>query len=175
MDEKECRMKKSILLLISLFMPLAADYTIVEKPSIMIIGIACKTSNAPDAGPQDIPKLWGQFYGEGVSDQIPNKISSEVIALYCDYEGDHTQPYSLVIGCPVSSLGTVPEGMVAKIIPAGRYALFHAVGEFPANVIDTWGTIWQTELKRTYTGDYEFYGEKSPKEVDVLIAIENSL
>lgn len=152
------------------------NYTIVQKPALIVIGIECRTSNAPEDGPQDIPKLWEQFYVEEISNQIPNKISDEVIALYCDYEGDHTQPYSLVIGCPVESLKDVPEGMVAKIIPAGSYAVFRAVGEYPSSLIKAWGNIWQTDLKRTYTGDYEWYGDKfisgSPKEVEVFIAVE---
>ena len=151
------------------------NYTVVEKPSIMVVGIKCRTSNAPEDGPQDIPRLWGQFYSESVINQIPNKISHEVIALYCDYEGDYTQPYSLVIGCPVSSLDNIPKGMACKIIPAGSYAVFRAVGEHPASLIETWGNIWQTDLKRTYTGDYEFYGAKftsgSPKEVRCLLLL----
>lgn len=154
------------------------DYTLIQKPSINVIGIACRTSNAPENGPQDIPRLWEQFYSENVINKIPNKISNEVIALYCDYEGDYTQPYSLVIGCPVSSLGSVPGGMVSKVIPAGSYAVFHAIGEYPKSLIETWGNIWQTDLDRTYTGDYELYGEKftseSSKEVGVYIAIEES-
>jgi predicted transcriptional regulator YdeE len=153
------------------------NYKIVQKSAIMVVGIECRTSNAPEDAPQDIPQLWGQFYCQDVMNQIPNKASHEVIALYCDYEGDYTQPYSLVIGCPVSSIDRIPEGMVAKIVPAGSYAVFSAVGEYPASLIETWGNIWQTGLKRTYTGDYEFYGEKfvsgSPKEVEVFIAIEN--
>ncbi len=152
------------------------DYIIIQKPPINVIGIECRTSNAPEDGPQDIPRLWGQFYSEDIPNKIPNKVSNEVIALYCDYEGDHTQPYSLVIGCPVTSLSDVPVGMVAKTIPAGSYAVFRAIGEYPASLIETWGNIWKTELKRTYTGDYEFYGEKfssrSPQEVEVYIAIE---
>ena len=152
------------------------DYAVIQKPSINVIGIECRTSNAPEDGPQDIPRLWGQFYSEDIINKIPNKASNEVIALYCDYEGDYTQPYSLVIGCPVTSLDNIPEGMVAKAIPAGSYAVFRAIGEHPTSLIETWGNIWQTELKRTYTGDYEFYGEKfssgSPKEVEVFIAIE---
>lgn len=155
------------------------SYTVVQKPSMMIVGIACRTSNAPEAGPQDIPRLWNQFYGEDIINQIPNKVSNEVVALYCDYEGDYTQPYSLVIGCPVSSVLGVPEGMVAKMIPSGSYAVFCAVGEYPASLIETWGNIWQTGLKRTYTGDYEFYGDKfvsgSPQEVEVFIAIEKEV
>lgn len=152
------------------------DYTVIQKPSLNIIGIECKTSNAPEDGPQDIPRLWEQFYSKDIINKIPNKASNEVIALYCDYKGDYTQPYSLVIGCSVISLEEVCEGMVAKTIPAGSYAVFRAIGEHPTSLIKTWGSIWQTKLNRTYTGDYEFYGEKFfselPQEVEVYIAIE---
>lgn len=143
-------------------------FTTAQKPSCIIVGIECRTSNAPEAAPVDIPKLWHKFQSENIRDKIPHRASSEVIALYCDYEGDHTKPYTLVIGCPVTSLGKVPEGMVAKTIPAGSYALFRAAGEYPKSVIETWGKIWQTDLKRTYTGDYELYGDK----IEVYIAIQ---
>lgn len=154
----------------------AEKYTIVQKPSMMVIGIECRTSNNPDAGPHDIPQLWNKFYSENIFTQIPNKASDEVVALYCDYEGDYTQPYSVVIGCQTTSIDTIPEGMVTKTLPASSYALFHAVGEFPKSLIDAWGTIWQTDLKRTYTGDMEVYGETfhqdASKEVSILIAIQ---
>lgn len=149
------------------------NHSIIRKSTKMIIGIKCRTSNAPEAGPHDIPKHWGKFYNDNIIAKIPNKTSNEVIALYCDYEGDYTQPYSLIIGCPVNSIDEIPEGMVAKIIPAGSYAEFRAVGKHPDSLIGTWGTIWQTDLPRTYTGDYEVYGDKflgSPQEVEVYIA-----
>lgn len=154
-------------------------YTVIEKPSITVIGIECRTSNSPEAGPYDIPKHWEKFYSECILDQIPNKTSNEIIALYCDYEGDYTKPYSLVIGCSVSSLNIIPEGMVTKTIPAGSYAVFKAIGEHPKALIETWGQIWQqTDLQRTYTGDYEAYNQKFfaqfPQEIDVYIAIQKS-
>lgn len=143
-----------------------------------VIGIECRTSNSPEDGPQDISRLWGQFYSEDIINKIPNKVSNEVIALYCDYEGDYTQPYSLVIGCSVTSLDNIPKGMVAKIIPGGSYAVFHAIGEHPNSLIETWGNIWEKDLDRTYTGDYEVYGERFvlelPKEVGVYIAIQQA-
>lgn len=151
------------------------NYTIIQKPSITILGIECKTSNAPEAGPRDIPLHWEKFYKENIISKIPNKASNEVIGLYCDYEKDHTKPYSFVIGCPVSSCDTIPDGMVVKILPATSYALFSATGKHPESLIKTWGNIWQTDLKRTFTGDFEVYGEKfsskSPQEVEVFIAI----
>lgn len=155
----------------------ATEDTVVQKPLIQVIGIQCRTSNDSTAGPQDIPKLWTRFYSEAIAQQIPNKVSTDVIALYCDYEKDHTTPYTFVIGCPVSSANEIPDGMVLKTIPAGSYAHFHVVGKYPKTLIETWVSIWQNkELKRTYTGDYELYKEnfyeQSPQEVDVFIAID---
>jgi predicted transcriptional regulator YdeE len=153
------------------------NYTVVEKPEMLLVGIECRTSNAPGAAMNDIPALWGRFYGENIMSKIDNRMSDEVIALYCDYEGDYTQPYSLVIGCAVSTVDQIPEGFVAKHVPGGTYAAYRAIGEHPKTLIETWGQIWQTDLPRTYTGDYEVYGKKfisgSPQEVEVFIAIDD--
>jgi predicted transcriptional regulator YdeE len=151
------------------------DYHIVKKPSMIIVGIKCRTSNAPDAAAHDIPKLWEKFYKDNVIEKIPNKANGEIFALYCDYEGDHTQPYTVVIGCVTSKADKVPEGMIAKEIPSSSYALFRAIGEHPKALIKTWEKIWDTDLERTYSGDFEVYGEKfseSPQEVEVYVAIK---
>lgn len=154
------------------------DYKIIHKEAIQIIGIELRTSNTPDAGPKDIPLHWEKFFSENILEQIPNKTSNEVMALYCNYEGDYTQPYSLIIGCPVSSIDTIPEGLVAKKLPETSYALIPAIGEHPKKLIEAWGNIWQSSLKRTYAGDFELYGEDfaatSPQKVEVYIAIEDS-
>ncbi|NIA02561.1 MAG: AraC family transcriptional regulator [Nitrospirae bacterium] len=154
----------------------STNFTRVRKESMMVIGIEARTSNGSGAAAADIPKLWEAFYAKGVLSKIPNKVSDEVIALYCDYEGGYSQPYAFVIGCAVSSLDEVPEGLVAKTIPASTFAVFHVSGEFPKSLVETWGTIWQSSLQRTYVGDYEVYGKEfsteAVKEVDVLVAIE---
>lgn len=153
------------------------NFIVIEKPSMMVVGIACRTSNTPEAAPNDIPKLWGKFYSEDVLGRIPNKASNEVVALYCDYEGDYTKPYTCVIGCPVTSLDKVPEGMVAKVLPATSYVPFQAIGEHPKALMDVWTKVWQTNLDRTYTGDFEVYGPKfaaQPQEVEVFVAVRGN-
>lgn len=152
------------------------NYTIVQKPSLIVIGIECRTSNHPEAAPHDIPMLWERFHRENIPAQILNKASNEIIGLYCDYEGDASKPYSFVCGCSVTSQSVIPKGMVAKFVPASTYAVFQSSGEFPKSLIEKWQEIWKTNLHRTYTGDFELYGEKfmeSPsKEVDIYIAIK---
>jgi predicted transcriptional regulator YdeE len=149
----------------------------VQKPETHVIGIACRTANTSDAAPIDIPRLWQRFYAENILSQIPNSMTDHVIALYCDYEGDYSQPYTCVIGCRVSSIEEVPEGMVAKTIPASTFAVYEAVGEFPQSVLNVWNEVWQsTTLKRTYAGDYEIYGKRffidASKPVSIYVAIE---
>ncbi|WP_068469795.1 GyrI-like domain-containing protein [Candidatus Protochlamydia phocaeensis] len=138
-------------------------YQKVKVPAKHMIGIECRASNA---NPLVIAQHWERFYKEGVLSRIPDRLSEDVMALYCDYESDHTKPYSLVIGCEVSSLEKIPQGMVGKTVPASTYAVFTAKGAFPKAIIETWKTIWQTALKRTYTGDFEIYGSKYNSMVD---------
>ncbi len=148
----------------------------IQKPEILVAGITCRTSNAPEDAMRDIPQLWMQFFVKNIPGLIPNKTSDKIVALYCDYEGDYTKPYTLLIGYPVSSIEGLPEPIEHRIIPAGTYAQFPVEGEHPQGVINTWGQIWQTPLNRTYTGDYELYGQGvaqgKPEEVDIFIAIK---
>ncbi|MCH9630414.1 MAG: hypothetical protein S4CHLAM37_04130 [Chlamydiia bacterium] len=150
------------------------EFEIKKKNSMMVVGIELRTSNEPDAGPVEIPQHWEKFYKNNIMEKIPNKSANEVVALYCDYEGDHTKPYSLVIGCPVSSIDHIPEGMVAKIIPETSYAVFDVSGEFPKSLVETWGKIWRTKLDRTFSYDFELYGSEfgSTQKLDVYIAVK---
>ncbi|MEM8847035.1 MAG: GyrI-like domain-containing protein [Bacteroidota bacterium] len=136
--------------------------TSTKKEELTIVGISIRTSNAPGKGERDIPQLWKKFVAENVTNRIPNKMDDTVYALYTDYEGDYTQPYTLVIGCNVFSLDNIPEDMTVKMVPASNYTQFTAKGDLTKDaVINTWMEIWNTNLERTYTTDIEIYGEKA--------------
>jgi predicted transcriptional regulator YdeE len=138
-------------------------------PSMYIMGIALRTRNGEEAM-RDIPPHWQRFYEEQIFEKIPHKRSGDIIALYCDYESDYTQPYTLVIGCEVTSAVEVPQGMVVKQLPTSVYAVYNVVGPLPQSLIETWQTIWKSDLKRTYTGDFQVH--RPSKEVDVFVAIK---
>ena len=142
-----------------------------------LIGISVKTTNENNQAAKDIGELWAKFMAEGVLEKIPNKMDATVYSLYTDYEGDHTKPYTTMLGCKVQNLDQVPEGLVGKSFKGGQYVKTSAKGDLMDGlVINKWLNIWGMDLDRAYTADYEAYGEKAQNpndaEVDFLIAIK---
>lgn len=151
--------------------------TNTKRDALTIVGIATRTSNDQGKAEKDIPQLWQKFMGQGVPSRIHNKVDDTIYAIYTDYEGDHTKPYTLVIGCNVANLDNIPEDMTVKMVPAANYTKFTAKGDLTKDaVINAWMKIWKTPLKRTYTTDVEIYGEKAMNpedgEAEILIAVE---
>lgn len=145
-----------------------------------IIGISVRTSNANGQAAQDIPALWNKFMTENTQANIPNKVCENIYAIYTDYEGDHTLPYTTIIGCEVSNFEQVPEGMTQHIIKGGKYQHHLAKGNMDDGIIiNKWKEIWaaEAETPRAYTSDFEIYGPKaadmSNAEVDIMIALND--
>jgi predicted transcriptional regulator YdeE len=130
-----------------------------------IIGIAVQTTNENGQSGKDIPALWDHFISEGIVEKIPNKVNNTVYCVYTAYESDFTKPYTTVLGCKVSSLDTIPEGMKGIVIPAGEYLKRTTKAD---KVFEEWTKIWNSDLPRAYTADYEVYGE----EVDIFLAVK---
>ncbi|UHO39773.1 AraC family transcriptional regulator [Chryseobacterium capnotolerans] len=149
----------------------------VKVEPFMVIGIAVRTTNENEQAAKDIPVLWEKLMKENVLENIPNKIDNTVYSIYTDYEKDHTKPYTTLLGCKVENLDHVPEGMIGKSFEGGNYIKFTAKGNLADGlVINEWFKIWNMELGRTFTADFEMYGEKaqnpSDAEVDILIAVQ---
>lgn len=141
-----------------------------------VIGIAVRTSNQEGKAAQDIPALWNRFMGEGVMERIPAKTGADIYCIYTEYEKDHTAPYTAILGCRVSNIDDIPEGMVGIRIETADYIQFIANGNPQhGSVFNEWTRIWNSDLPRTFTADYEVYGTKShdPEhaEIDIFVAI----
>jgi predicted transcriptional regulator YdeE len=145
--------------------------------SFSIIGIAVRTSNENGQSGNDIPLLWNKFMSEGVMEKIPDKIDTTLYCMYTDYEKDHTKPYTTILGCKVSDLSNIPEGMIGKTIETGNYTVHNVKGNLlQGAVFEAWLKIWATPIERMYTADFEAYGEKAQNpengEIDIFIAVK---
>lgn len=142
-----------------------------------IIGISVRTTNENEQSAKDIPALWNTLLSEAILSKIPNKISIDIVCVYTDYEKDHTKPYTTILGAIVANLDAIPEGMTGKIIEGINYEKFTAKGNLAEGiVIKEWIKIWNSDLDRIFTSDFEIYGEKAQNpenaEVDIFIAIK---
>ena len=143
-----------------------------------VIGIAVRTEHGGGKATKDIPALWKKFMGESIATKIPNKVNNTVYAVYTKYDGDHLNPYTMVLGCQVSSLDSVPEEMVAVNIQGGTYSKYIAQGDVTSGMMyGVWENIWKVTQNRNYQTDFEVYGPKAadPKnaEVEVLVGISH--
>lgn len=145
-------------------------------PPFHIIGIAVRTTNENGQSVKDLGNLWARFMTENIADKIPNKADNTLYCIYTDYEKDFTKPYTAIIGCKVENLDKIPEGLTGKRIPGAEYAKFIAKGNDMQKMVgEAWYTIWNTDLARKYTADFEVYSEKSYRtegaEVDIYVSV----
>ena len=150
---------------------------IIKIDSFHVIGISVRTTNENGQAAKDIPVLWEKFMSEGILGQIPNKIDNSLYCIYTDYEKDHTKPYTTILGCKVENLNDIPNQMVSRTIDVATYQKFVAKGKLMEGAVyNEWTKIWNSELERTFTADFEVYNERSlnPEnaEVDIFVAVK---
>lgn len=147
-------------------------YEILELEEKIIEGIMIRTTNQDGKSMQDIGKTWQRLFTEGVYEKIQNKVNNKTIGLYTEYEGDYTKPYTFVAGAEVSE-----KNNNYKIIEKGKYAKFVIIGDVQNSVGQAWQEIWNMNLKRKYTCDFEEYqnnqDDMQNQEIHIYIALED--
>ena len=128
------------------------NYEIVNSQEKIIVGVCTTTSNDDPKMGEKIGKLWMDLYQGGVNAKIKNKVNEYAIGLYSDYTASG---YTVTAGNEVSK--SENSEFTTKIIPAGKYAKFSVHGHMEKAVAEAWGEIWQMDLDRSYTGDFEEY------------------
>ena len=156
---------------------------IVKHEAFTVIGISARTTNAKEMTPDGvIGKMWGRLFQEGVIAKIPNKADQNIVAVYTDYASDHNGEYTYVLGARVTSDANVPDGMVAKKVPAGKFAVFTSdKGPAQQVVPALWVKINSLPTTaaggdRVYAADFEIYDQRASDpqnlQMDVWVGIQ---
>jgi predicted transcriptional regulator YdeE len=157
---------------------------IVNRPAFRLMGITARTSNAREMDPATakIPGLWERFSFESLPGHIPYQPTPGIIyGLYCDVENGTAGDYTLLVGCEVKRGAEPPGTLVARDVPAARYAVFTSPrGPMPDIVMNAWSEIWGMTARelggeRAFSGDFEVYDERAVHTKDAEIEIWISL
>lgn len=148
----------------------------IIKTEFKLIGLKLPHKTINDGGKSNIDcgNLWQKFEKENFAERIPGKLSDEIYAVYFDYDGDHTKPFSYFIGCKVEIDTGTPPGMNSLVIAAGSFTKVVAKGKMPGCVANSWKEIWHSKMERAYKYDFEIYSDRSKDwnnaEVEIFIS-----
>lgn len=145
------------------------NYEVVNLEEKIIVGVSATTGNSDPEMGKIIGELWEKLYQGGVYPAIKNKVNEYAIGLYSDYTDEG---YCVTAGNEVSKAEN-PDFTV-KTIPAGKYAKFSVHGHMEKAVADAWAEIWQMNLDRSFTGDFEEYlnSDFENCNIDIYIALK---
>ena len=155
------------------------DYEIVTLEKKEVAGICARTNNMSPDMKAVIGALWHKFYGEGIYDAIPGKVSGKALGIYTEYAGSETDDYTIMTGCEIAEevTGDIPPQLTVKIIPAGKYAKFVVKGDLHEEIGKFWEELCQMDLKRAFTADFEEYqsSDDANMEIHVYISLKEDV
>lgn len=149
------------------------DYKIVTLEKRIAAGICARTNNTASDMKAVIGGLWQKFYGDGFYDAIPGKVNGKALGIYTEYAGTETEDYTIMTGCEITeeTADNIPPQLITKIIPAGRYARFVLKGSLHEEIGKFWQELWQMDLNRAFTADFEEYQNSDAENAEIHVYI----
>ncbi|GAA3808091.1 GyrI-like domain-containing protein [Sphaerisporangium flaviroseum] len=148
---------------------------IVERPEVLVVGHAVRTTNAAEADPSraQLPGLWARAGAPGAFAHVPGRVDENLYAVLIDYESGHQGAYTQIVGVAVRTAAGLPEGMVAVRVPGVQSLKVEAHGPMPQALIEAWQQVWRhTEgggvPARAFTTDLEVHHRAG---VDLYLAV----
>lgn len=149
------------------------------KQEFKIIGMACKTTIKENEEKNIIPNLWGQYYNR--SSEIKNCLFENRSIGLCEIVDNSEDTFTYICCKEVDNFNFIPEGMVGKVVPSSKYAIFTHKGK-----LDTLGNTYEyihgKWLPNSEYGinksahDFELYDERcdntDTSEMDIYIPIK---
>lgn len=151
--------------------------TIKKREQFQVVGLEYYGENKHN----EIGEMWGQF--NQIASTIPNKMFPMEAAFGICYmlPNDKEGSFHYIASLAVTSLDNIPNGMIGKTIPAGRYAVFTHYGK-----LDTLGDTYQKIYKEWLPAsglkikgdlDFEYYDDRfiqgsDQSEFDIYVALQ---
>jgi predicted transcriptional regulator YdeE len=147
-----------------------------------VVGMATRTQNSIESTENSrIAKIWNDFLSQNLAAKIPDKRGVDLIAVYSDYESDHTGHYGYLLGLPVASSLRLTPNLAVKHVLAGLYKVVTSKRGLVTEVVpEVWRRIWSMSPEelggtRAYLTDYEVYDQRAAdpenSQIDVYVGL----
>lgn len=130
--------------------------------SFTVVGLSTRANNTDEKSTNDIRKLRMEFLLSNMGDEVQNRISDDIYCVYTDFAGGAYDDYTIILGYKVANTNGI-NGIGSKYrsveVEGGKYYKYIAEGEVPQCVFETWRYIWDSDIKRRFTTDFDVFGE----------------
>lgn len=137
-------------------------------------GLVTRTKKENNQAITDIGNAWGKFFGEGHIEKLSHEGVIGLVGIYTEYESDYNGAYTFLCGTLSNKSMEIPGYTCHKIL-AGKYAKFSIHGDPQTVLAPVWKYIWESDLDRCYTSDFEVYhndkNEKGHQTIEVFVAL----
>ncbi|AHD23051.1 AraC family transcriptional regulator [Rhodococcus pyridinivorans SB3094] len=107
---------------------------------------------------------------------LKEKLGGPLASAYTDHAVEIGSYYTQTVGYRCESLDQVSEGHFVACVPAGTYAKFSSMGNFPQVVSDLWEQVGEAEasgaIQRSFVGDFESY--PNAFSIDLYVSVFDS-
>lgn len=140
-----------------------------------MMGKSIRTTNKNWQCVNDIDKTWQYLQDNNIFAQIPHSTKPyTILSLYTDYDPGFRvaeDNYSVIIGAQITDVTSLVPDLVVKRIPAQTYAVFTAQGPFDQAIPAAWNAVWNSDLNRAFTSDFEWYDTHSTNDEKSIVKI----
>lgn len=140
-----------------------------QTEALLVVGVSARVRNDDAA---DIERLWERFRTTDVAARVPAKLSDDIYCVYHAYEGDQRDPFQMTIGCKVPDGAAIPDNLGEARVPAQPVVIYDASGEQPATLIQTWQKIWNSDIPRAFSADFEIHDSTDPNSVTIHVGVK---
>ncbi|WP_432677985.1 GyrI-like domain-containing protein [Rhodococcus pyridinivorans] len=107
---------------------------------------------------------------------LKDQLGGPLASAYTDHAVEIGSYYTQTVGYRCESLDQVTEGHFVACVPAGTYAKFSSLGNFPEVVSNLWEQVREAEdtgaIDRSFVGDFELY--PNAFRIDLYVSVIDS-
>ncbi|TGL90667.1 AraC family transcriptional regulator [Leptospira congkakensis] len=142
---------------------------IITKNEFVLIGKPRRTTMQKCQNEIDIPKFWGDFFGEGLMNFIPNRIGNSLMGIYTNW--DYAENFDVIIGAQVKDDSKVPDGFVIHRMKPTKYMVFTVPGNTNEDILNGWKYIYGTWMpntgyEREFSDDFDVFDDRFQSETN---------
>ncbi|NUS43849.1 MAG: effector binding domain-containing protein [Mycobacteriaceae bacterium] len=144
------------------------QFQIVEREETWVAGLPVRSPR------RALGQLRDQALEAAWNAVLNQDLNGPLASAYTDYSADLNTYNTQIVGYQCGSFDEVTRGHIVARLPAGTYAKFSSMGEFPAVMKDLWTQIDYAEehkkIVRTFRGDFECYPHAY--KIDLYLSVE---